>query len=222
GNVVITYNLADANGNPCSVLFYYSTNNGTSWTLSTNVTGQTSALNPGYDKVLTWNSTADINTDNATVKIRLVANDGVVSGTPADSATVSILNNRAPIISNVRNSGTTGDITITYDLEDVNSNPCSLSLEYTINNGAPTTIAAGHISGLTSGITPGSNRTVTWTSAPYITGNADSVRVRLVANDSLTNSAIAETAGFTVINNNLPIVSNVTKFSLPSGGNITF
>ena len=218
GNVVITYTLADANDNPCSVLFYYSTNNGTTYTLSTNVTGQTSALSPGSGKVLTWNSTADINTDNATVKVRLVANDGVVSGTPADSATISILNNRAPIVSNVRNSGTTGDITITYDLEDANSNPSSLSLAYTIDNGTTyTAIAAGNITGLTSGITPGSNRTVTWNSAANITGNAASVRVRLIANDGLTNSAAAETAGFAVTNNNLPIAKNVAWVAGTSG-----
>lgn len=218
GNVVITYTLADANDNPCSVLFYYSTNNGTTYTLSTNVTGQTSALSPGSGKILTWNSTADINTDNATVKVRLVANDGVVTGTPADSATISILNNRAPIVSNVRNSGTTGDITITYDLEDANSNPSSLSLAYTVDNGTSyTAIAVGNITGLTSGITPGTNRTVTWNSAANITGNAASVRVRLIANDGLTNSAAAETAGFAVTNNNLPIAKNVAWVAGTSG-----
>jgi len=219
GNIVVTYTLADGNSDQCSVLFYYSTNGGTSYNISTSVTGQTSALNPGSDKVLTWNSNADINTDNTNVRVRVVPNDGTVNGTAGNSATFSILNNRTPIVSNVRNSGSTGDIVITYDLADQNNDLVSLGLSYTVDNGTTyTPIAPANLTGQTTGITPGANKTITWNSAASINGDRPSVRVRIIPSDAVGAGSSIETSSFAVANNNLPTVSNIVTSGV--SGNI--
>ena len=216
GNVVINYTLADANDNPCSILFYYYSTKNAAYTLSTNISGQTTGVTPGSGKVLTWNSSADVNTNDTAVKVRIVANDGTVSGTGESAAPFTILNNRAPEISNIRVSGTTGQIILTYDLADQNNDLASISVEYSTGGAfASATLLSAPV-----GVTPGANRSITWISASDISGNA-SARIRMVANDGLTSGSAVETAGFAVANNKLPEVKNVELVS-GSSGNITF
>jgi len=220
GNIVVTYDLADGNSNPCSVLFYYSKDNGSTFTLSTNITGQTANVLPGTDKVLTWNSSADINADNSTVVVRLVANDGTVNSAPGDSSVFSVLNNRPSAISNLRTSGSTGDITITYDIEDVNGDLSSVAVAYSINNGLNyTDIDPANLSGSTAGIAPGTNKSIIWNSAANITGNVAAVKIRITPDDGYGAGVAVESAGFAVTNNNLPVVSNVVAAG--SAGNIS-
>lgn len=219
GNVTINYSLADANDNQCSLLFYYSKDGGATYIYSSNVTGLTSGLTPGGSKIITWNSAADINTSNNNVRVRLVANDGAANGSPGDSATFSILNNQLPILSNIRTSGTTGDINLTYDISDGNTDPLTIGLSFSVDNGVTyTAIAPANLSGLTSAINPGLNKTITWNSAADITGDKPAVRVKILPNDGLANGSSAETANFAVANNNLPIISNA--IAAGSSGNI--
>ncbi|HOY66071.1 MAG TPA: hypothetical protein PLP29_04230 [Candidatus Ozemobacteraceae bacterium] len=217
GNITVSYTLADGNDNACSVLFYYSIDSGTNYTLSNNVTGVTTNLTPGAGKILTWNSAADIGTDLATVRVRVVANDGTVSGAPGDSAIFSVSNNQAPVVSNLRTTGNAGDITLTYDLSDGNGNPASISVRYSTDNGV-TYLPATSLLGQTTSIAPGTNKSVIWNSASNINNNISNVRVRIQANDGVASGPVADSAAFAVNNNGLPVVSDVTTTG--TGGDV--
>ncbi|GMU26296.1 MAG: hypothetical protein AMXMBFR16_12010 [Candidatus Uhrbacteria bacterium] len=77
--VDIRYNLADADGDPCTVTVQASNNGGTTWTVSiTSVTGAIgSGIAPGINKLITWNCATDVpGAFGSQYKVRVLADDG--------------------------------------------------------------------------------------------------------------------------------------------------
>ncbi|OQA05721.1 MAG: Regulator of chromosome condensation (RCC1) repeat protein [bacterium ADurb.Bin374] len=220
GNVTITYNLTDPNNDQCSLLVYYSLNNGTSWTETKNLTGTVTGLLPGNGKTLVWNSAADVSGTQANVKVKLLPNDGITAGTEGVSAAFALSNNALPTVSNVRTSGSSGPITITYDLTDPNSDPCSIAVYYSTDGGTNYTQTTA-LTGATSSVPIGSNKTVTWNSATNLPGAA-TVRVKVVPSDGSGTGTPGESANFAITNNSLPIVSAVTTTGASGSIGITY
>ncbi|MCD6594768.1 hypothetical protein J7L68_03745, partial [bacterium] len=89
--------------------------------------------------------------------------------------------NNPPVVSNISIGGSgwrTGDIVITYDLSDVESDPCDIDCEWW--NGSIWQNAT--VTGPTSGITPGNGKTITWNSATdYTDESSGTIKFRIRA-----------------------------------------
>jgi len=77
--VDIRYNLADADGNACTVTVQASNNAGSTWTVPiTSLSGAVgSGITPGLNKLITWNCATDLpGAFGSQYKIRVIADDG--------------------------------------------------------------------------------------------------------------------------------------------------
>ncbi|MGA1871683.1 MAG: hypothetical protein ACMUJM_24410 [bacterium] len=114
--------------------------------------------------------------------------------------------NSPPVVSNITISGIgigdggTGDITITYDLEDADNETCSIIVEYQGGSVGTTWTEAG-ITGEISGITPGANKSFIWRSAAYETGyNADNYKIKIIPNDGTVTGTVGISSAFAINN----------------------
>ena len=220
GNITVTYNLTDPNNDQCSLGVFYSLNDGVSWTATTNLTGTVTGLVPGTGKTLIWNSAADVSGTQSTVKVKLVPNDGITAGTEGISGSFALANNGLPTVSNVRTTGSTGAVAITYDLADPNSDPCSISVFYSTDGGVNYT-ATTALSGATSSIPIGTNKIVTWNSATNVPGAA-MVKIKVVPSDGSGTGTPGESANFSITNNSIPVVSAVTTSGANGSIGVTY
>ncbi|RJP57721.1 MAG: hypothetical protein C4541_09680 [Candidatus Auribacter fodinae] len=85
--------------------------------------------------------------------------------------------NSAPVISNVISAGSSGNIGIIYDLSDMESDPCSIEIEYYYEGIWRSATAVG----VTANVSPGIGLTLEWNSVadlPDINGGFVSLRMR--------------------------------------------
>jgi len=99
-----------------------------------------------------------------------------------------------------------GDVTVTYRLSDGNGDACGIVVEFGRSATGPW--APASVIGQTSGILPGSGRTIVWDSAADLFGvDATDLYIRITPDDG---TAYAGTAGtspvFAVYNNHAPVV----------------
>lgn len=90
--------------------------------------------------------------------------------------------NAVPVISNVSTAISGGTVTITYDLNDAESNTCDVQLLLSGNSGNTYLVKTGTITGdVGAGITPGTGKQIVWN---YDTiSNVFAYSIRLVADD---------------------------------------
>jgi predicted outer membrane repeat protein len=134
GNIRIDYTLLDAESNNCSVIAYYSANNGANWTAATMAgagdgTVNLSASPSGTAHVFYWDSRADniaMNASNSQVKFRISPFDAFHQGISGDTNAFTVNNtitNMPPtvtITSGPANGSmiTTRDVTFTWTGSD--------------------------------------------------------------------------------------------------------
>ncbi|RKZ33092.1 hypothetical protein DRQ33_04785, partial [bacterium] len=105
GNITITYDLADDDGDNCTVTCEWY--DGT-WHSTGNVSGDGigTPTPPGTGKTITWQSALDFTGESSTIQFRITPNDGSDDGTPGTDNDCDV-DNKAPDIS-ATGSGVSG------------------------------------------------------------------------------------------------------------------
>jgi len=94
-----------------------------------------------------------------------------------------------PVVKNVSASGASGNITVTYDLEDPQDDTCSILVEYR-GGTAGATWTAALVYGQTQGLVPGAGKSITWLSATDEAGTlATTCEIRITPSDAATGTA---------------------------------
>ncbi|NLI80049.1 MAG: Ig-like domain-containing protein, partial [Candidatus Riflebacteria bacterium] len=202
GDITLTYDLADAEGHPCSISVAFSLDGGTSWTNTTNLTGSTTSIFPGTARSVIWHSATDFSTYQPTVQARITPNDGS-PGTPGSTSGFAVNNNHLPVVSGVSPSGVANDITITYTLADPDGDNCDIGVEYSLDGGT-TFASTTQLTGTTTALAPGPGKSIIWHSYQDFTDDQPSVKVRIQPADYVASGTAGESGSFAVNNNQAP------------------
>ncbi len=227
GQVPIGYMLFNSAEKNCEVYVEYSADGGKNWDLATmgqggDGTSRLLSSPTGVFHRFVWNSVRDIGfANNDTVRIRIRPFDPA-PGPPGETSNFSVYNNTPPLVSVETPSGVvTGDIAIRYSLADIQSDKCSIGVEYSSDGGSswhPASMGAGGEGILNLASTPeGVRHTYVWSSIQAI-GHAvrNNVKVRITPSDRALGMP-AETTPFVVDNNLPPSVTVETPGSLQRG-----
>ncbi len=125
GEITLTYDLADADGESCDISAKYSPNGGANWynaTLTAASSGTISGnviqdVAPGTALTFTWNSLVDgvgISGQDDAVRIRITANDGQLTSDPDETSDFSVSNQPDPPSGLAGGANSTSAITWTW------------------------------------------------------------------------------------------------------------
>ncbi|HNY12334.1 MAG TPA: carboxypeptidase-like regulatory domain-containing protein, partial [Candidatus Wallbacteria bacterium] len=220
--IIISYDILDKDSGLCTVEVSFSKDDGTTFTKTANISGDTSVVmiagTAATAKKIIWNSFADFKTNESKVKVKLTSYDETGAGTEAVSLVFAVNNiGFRPVVSNFTTIGASGEITLKYDLADADSSPCFISVQYSINNSAY--IKTLNLTGETSEISAGTGKSLIWNSKADISGLANNVTLKLIAADMAGTGTETVSLPFTVNNNSTPIASNLKTAG--NTGNIT-
>lgn len=218
GNILITYTIVDGESNACFITPEFSPDGGANWYYATEGAGSDGIENldsspDGIAHTYSWDSYADgvaIFAINGNVMFRIKVSDYYVEG-DYSTTTAFLVNNSGntnPSVSVVTPAGTQqGNITITYSIVDVQQDPISITVEYSLDGGSnwAAAVSAGG-DGLTdltsSGV--GVQHTYIWDSVSNGAGMqypADNdIRIRITPDDGNGAGLFGETSDFTVGN----------------------
>ncbi|MDD2716575.1 MAG: SUMF1/EgtB/PvdO family nonheme iron enzyme [Candidatus Wallbacteria bacterium] len=91
GEISVNYMLFDPDGDTCSVMLFYSLDDGFTYTASVQINGATSNCLPGT-RTLTWNSDNDFADLQTRVRVKLLPNDGTTDGRAGESGMFTVDN----------------------------------------------------------------------------------------------------------------------------------
>lgn len=111
--------------------------------------------------------------------------------------------NAFPAVTEVKTSGSSGDIFISYNLSASEGDVCSIELHYSINGGA-SYAKSYNLSGATTNIISGTGRALIWHSASDFSTNQNNVKIRIIPNDGHVDGNPGVSAVFTVNNGGPP------------------
>jgi hypothetical protein len=203
--IIIDYDLEDAEGDVLSVKAEYSSDGGATWRTAS-VTGDTSNISSlAYSNSLIWDAKRDLGSvDTGAVQFRITPADNDTGASDALTA-INVDTNRLPAIE-IEPAATdaTGDVEIRYRLTDDEGDPVNLTVEYSADGGF--TFESATVDGSTSGLRPGPGSFV-WRATADGAGMdlADAV-VRVTPADNDVGET-AFTLPFRVDNNHPPTVS---------------
>jgi uncharacterized delta-60 repeat protein len=228
GNIAISFQLIDREKEPGNIILEYSINGGTFNPAALVDSSETQNLQsdwyPGIAHTVRWNSVTDMVgiSGNASVIVKVTPSDATnpSGGTSDVSRTFTVNNiefNQPPGVNITTPTGAQfGNIPINYSLSDVESDTCSIVVDYSTDDGANWQTAtmgwAGDgQTGLSSSPLPGTMHIFLWDSradsiAPD--GQEDDIKIRITPSDFHTGNP-AETNSFSVDNtlvNNPPTV----------------
>ncbi len=188
---------------------------------SSSVSGFSMSLPPGNLSVLSINPSSVEPGQSVNVRLRIKDGGIPAGGTLADSVTLGaiwnvssleITNNTPPSVSinSVSQPQTNSDVQISYTLQDTENNPCSVSVQYSVDSA---TWSSATISGQTSGVTPGT-WSLSWKSTQD-QPNANSIYyIRMKANDGVADGNWSNVRSLHLNNvsgpNSPPSVRNLT------------
>jgi uncharacterized delta-60 repeat protein len=227
-NIAISFQLIDREKEPGNIILEYSTNAGVTFNSATLVdSSETQNLQsdwyPGITHTVRWNSVTDMVgiSGNASVIVKVTPSDATnPSGGTSDVSRTFVVNNiefnQPPGVSITTPEGVQlGNIPINYSLSDVESDTCSIMVEYSTDGGEnwQTATMGWAGDGLTNLFSSpsGTAHMFLWNSREdnvALTGQEDDIKVRITPSDFHTGTA-AETASFSVdnsIENNPPTV----------------
>ncbi len=219
--VVINYSGTDLEGNNVNLTSYQYSLNNVDWYTMTEKSGVGSsgvnnlAFSPtGAVYTFAWNAAADLsNVENATVRVRLLANDSLLDGNLAVGPTFA-LDIKAPQITNVTASQNSASrqVTVHYDLADLTSANLSVALDVSSDNGTSWNVATTTLSGhIGNAQTAGNNKTISWNAGTDFNNQYNAnLKVRVRAVDSFDNaSGNVESASF-VLDTLAPVISSLS------------
>ncbi|MFH1707389.1 MAG: VCBS repeat-containing protein [Planctomycetota bacterium] len=216
--ISIPFTLTDTEQTLCEIEVYYSTDSGTTWELSGNITGTTTGLaSAGTAHTVAWNAVPDLGTSATTlgVQVSIVAADGRNASLRAAS-NAFIAGNDIPQVTITQPAAIeAGNVIIRYTVIDPAADAVDLTCQYSTNgtNYSDMTIAAGEVTGLTTSDT-GEAHNVVWGSNTDIAGiNAGTVWVKLTATDGAPAGGSDTTdSAFQVLNNASTPIAIITAF----------
>jgi alpha-tubulin suppressor-like RCC1 family protein len=147
--------------------------------------------------------------------VRLTANDGKANGTPGVTSSF-VVDNSAPAVSNLRvtrQAGSTFRILYDFSYPSVETT-CSAVVFYSANDGPWTQSSQAPATGLT----PGTDREITWNASSEGLAAGDNFRVRVRVSDSLLNGT-SDQSGIFRVNNEPPTVAFTSLTSDPRTAN---
>lgn len=149
GDVVITFHIADAERDTVHVDCYYSTDGGTVWHATTNVTGNRNITSS--TGAVIWQSKRDVpSIESFQVRFRAIPRDNDI-GTGDDTEVFQLINNGPPVVA-VALQDTVGNfVTLPYTITDPELDPVTLHVEWSDNGEVwrPATVA-GNVANLAS------------------------------------------------------------------------
>jgi len=233
-NVTIAYRLIDDDSSQITINVEFSLDAGNSWDTTPvlynegtdgsidlsfgTISGLTSSPNPGTLHNLVWDSAWILEPVGASspansVKIRITPQK-TVSGNAVQGQSIATNNftvdntgNTSPRVSISNVSGSQGDIQIDYSLYDLQSDICSISVQYSVNAGQSWSTAiqgsgGNSTSNLSASPFPGAQYTYVWDSVANNVATASAnnlVRIRITPSDTETGN-YDESSTFTVDN----------------------
>jgi hypothetical protein len=227
GNVVINYQLVDAESDTGTIVVEVSLNGGaftpaTAGAGGDGTTALTSSSGLGTAHTYQWNSIADVGIVACpAVRIRITPSDAQ-GGSPVTTANFSVDNStHTPPSATITTPGgtQTGQVTISYKLIDAESDACSVAVAFSTNGGTTFAMATPGVGGeatsqLASSPPTGTSHTFVWDSfsdgVALASANA-TVQFKVTPNDGQAGTA-ATTANFTVDN------STISSGSSAGGG----
>ena len=210
--IEVKFNLVDADNHECTVEVYYSLDEGANFIKTDNIIIDEKPLRPGRSKTLRWLSHRDFHTSEDKVKLKIIPFDIYARGYEAVSGLFVVGNNETPVISNIVTSGDGGDISISYDLYDLESNTCEVKLWY-LTPGAAEFVKSVNISGDCRHVKPGAARKIIWNSTLDFTLDYNEVVIKLTADDGNLKSTGSISPAFKVFNNRPPEISDISVSS---------
>lgn len=181
GEVLITYDIDDIDGSTCQVGFQYATEASGGYLDSMFVTGETAEVFPGPAKTLVWSSKNDFNRNYDSVSVKLTVSDSEGFGAAAVSSPFKVYNNTSGEIYINSVAGSSQDITVDFNLTDIEGDLFNIAVYYSRDNGATFT-ATANVTGSTLNVAPANNLKLVWQSAKDIVNqNASGVLLKLVA-----------------------------------------
>lgn len=146
GDVVINFDITDANSDDCDVVVDYSLDAGGTWLTASIVSPDEGVLNrnrilglssspTGVSHSFTWRTGNDLSgVHNTSVVLRITVTDGIY--TDADARTFEVDNNSRPSVVLFNVAGLqSGDVRISFTLYDVDRQACSITAEFSEDGG---------------------------------------------------------------------------------------
>lgn len=219
GDVTITYTITDANGDPAGIVAHFSIDSGATWTTCTMAAGGDgiTALGTspsGTSHTYVWDTLTDsVGTSAAQpVQVRITPSDNDGTGTAGTTGfTVDNLPDQPPTVQiTAPTSGTqSADITITYSITDVDSDPAGITVEYSTDGGSSwnscTEGSGGDGTASLTSSPSGVSHTYVWDTVTDGVGTStpESVTVMITPDDK-DGTGTEDTTAFTVDNQTGP------------------
>ena len=204
GEVRITYDLDDLDSSACRIEFQYATEVSGGYLNSNFIIGETDGVLPGAGKTLLWRSKNDFTQNYDSVSVKLIVYDDGGYGGEAVSSPFKVYNNAVSEIKINSVSGGSRNITVSFNVTDLEGDTCDIEVFYSRDNGA-SFIKTANITGAASNILPADNLQLMWQSEKDIVNqNASGVVLKLAVigpNGDIQNFDVS--SPFTV-NNYIP------------------
>ncbi|HNY12056.1 MAG TPA: kelch repeat-containing protein, partial [Candidatus Wallbacteria bacterium] len=218
--IILKYDLSDAEKDNATIEVYFSIDNGATFTKTEHIKGDMINITPETNRVIKWSSRADVAGNAQYTRIKIVPYSAISAGSPVVSSPFYLKNNRAPAVFNVETSGASNEITLAFDLEDPDDNECFMELYYSLDDGE-NYVRTAHIDcredaassprpGREKTLKPGLRRIIKWKSQFDFKTNQPKVKLKIIANDGFEYGAPAFSGTILVGNRQLPVISNVT------------
>lgn len=132
------------------------------------------------------------------------------TGTLVESASV-LISNQIPMVQNIKTSGTTGDITVSFDLIDLDGDTCSLKVWYrkgAAEKRTATIREATQGKNVITNVKPATGIKITWLSKEDEPSGKDDFLIGFIPNDDFQDGTEGSSARFAVDNNDAPTATN--------------
>jgi len=211
--------LSDDTSAGNTVLFGISSDNGTTWTVTTTtVSGNIGANQQAGARTFTWEAGTDFpNQTSATMRVRVRAIDTYGnSGSFAQSSAFS-LDSAPPALTNIHATQTLGtnQVSIVYDISEF-STTSTVALDISSDGGISWNVATSTLAGaLGANIVSGVNKIVAWNAGTDDPNEESSnMRVRLRATDVFNNTSTYAISSNFALDTRAPInLANFIKFA---------
>ena len=218
GTVTVNYILTEANSS--LVQAEISGDGGATWTVTTSTfSGAIGNSVSSGNKTISWNAKTDYNNQyNTNLIVRVRARDSFGNQGAYAQSVLFTVDTKAPVASNLTAAQNAGANTFVfhYDLsEDLGSARVALAISG--DSGATWTVATSTAAGdIGTSVAVGANKTITWDGGGnYNNQETAAMRFRLIASDSFSNAAAADSGDFS-LDTLAPRFSNLTA-SEPEG-----
>ncbi len=215
----INYTGTDLESESVNVITAEYSRNGSTWFTMTEKSGVGSDGISGLTFAYTgtphdfmWDVATDLpDIEDATVFIRLQANDATSSGAIAESSAF-IVDTKIPVISSVTAAQQSGsnDVIFTYTLTDLSIS--TIDLDISDDAGVTWTVAHTTATGdVGANVSPGAGKSITWNPGVDFSGQEQSdLRVRIRATDDFGNPGVDTSSANFSVDTESPRISNVT------------